>query len=257
MSQKFNVHKNQHVFYIFIIMVMASCISCSTRIDGEIHSNGSAGLKLSSILLPNISRLLKTLAVNGGSANEIPVLDAGLLNKAIARITGVETAALRNTAADSVDGRIAISSLSIFLGRLSGSLPVENSAKRVPFAVLKQTDYGGNLTVTINRDTGRDFLSLISTELLDYLSALMAPVATGEVISKTEYLELVASVYGRAIADELSQAKISLSIDFPGPVENVRGGTYRGSRVEFIIHLLDILVLDVPLVYEVFWTPWR
>ena len=100
-------------------------------------------------------------------------------------------------------------------------------------------------------------LLLISPDLLDYLSALMAPIVTGEVIGRDAYLELVASVYGKAIADEIRGARFLLNLGFPGPVESVAGGTGKGSHAEFSISLTDLLVLDSPLHYKVRWTPWR
>jgi hypothetical protein len=81
----------------------------------------------------------------------------------------------------------------------------------------------------------------------------MAPLATGEVLSRAEYLDLVASVYGRPVADEIAGGRIRASIDFPGPVGAVRGGTFSGKRAEFDIPLLDLLVLEQPLNCEVTW----
>jgi hypothetical protein len=86
-----------------------------------------------------------------------------------------------------------------------------------------------------------------------YLSALMAPIATGEALTKPEYLALVTSVYGKAIADEISSSSIRASVNFPGAIQRIKGGTYSGRRADFDIPLLDILVLETPLSYEVVW----
>jgi hypothetical protein len=72
-------------------------------------------------------------------------------------------------------------------------------------------------------------------------------------LRKRDYIALVASVYGKGIADEISQASIRASIEFPGTVLSARGGTFSGRRAEFTIPLVDVLVLETPLRYEVIW----
>jgi hypothetical protein len=81
----------------------------------------------------------------------------------------------------------------------------------------------------------------------------MAPVATGEQLTKQEYLELVASVYRKELAAEISAARIRARVEFPGTVVSVRGGTFSGSSAEFDVPLIDLLVLENRLSYEVVW----
>jgi hypothetical protein len=241
-------------FFIFAALMVF--ISCSTRLNCEIHSDGRADLVLNSALTPAMDGLLKNLAVRS-RGDESPALDASLLNKAFERITGIESAALRNTAENRVDGRIVISNIGLFFKHAADAVSMQNAIKQAPFAVWEQGPYGGSFKAAINRDTGQQLLLLLTPELVDYLSALMAPIATGEIIDKAAYLELVGSVYGKAIAAELPRAELLLTIDFPGPVEYVSGGVYRGNHTEFKLPLLDMLVLDEAVVYEVRWTPWR
>ena len=76
-------------------------------------------------------------------------------------------------------------------------------------------------------------------------------------MNKNEYLELVASFYNVTISNEIASSRIRASIEFPGSVRNViapgRTGTFSGRRANFDIPLLDLLVLETPLVYEVTW----
>jgi hypothetical protein len=81
----------------------------------------------------------------------------------------------------------------------------------------------------------------------------MAPVALGEYMAAGEYLSLVAMIYGRPLADEIAAARIRASIEFPRAVTSITGGTSAGRRAEFDIPLLDILVLEKPLRYEINW----
>jgi hypothetical protein len=55
------------------------------------------------------------------------------------------------------------------------------------------------------------------------------------------------------LAEEIAAARIPITIEFPRPVREVRGGTARDRRARFDLPLIDLLVLEEPLVYEVTW----
>jgi hypothetical protein len=156
---------------------------------------------------------------------------------------GVARVSLTNTGPSALEGAVQISDINRFLavGDVGG------------FVSFEQGRNGGSCEISISRDNGPVILALLSPEISDYLSALMAPLATGEELSKPEYLQLVASVYNRAVSDEIAGSRIRASIDFPGQVTSVRGGTFSGRRANFDIPLLDLLVLETPLSYVVRW----
>jgi hypothetical protein len=231
-----------------MLAVLPCCLSCAARLEGEVYSNGRAEFTLKSTLMPGTGRLLAGLAANGGGT----VFDADMLNRNFAAMPGVESAALRNSGRDGIEGVIVVANMARFFDRAPKS-----GAKQFSAVTWEQSATGGTLKIDFNMDTGQEFLLSVSPDLKDYLSALMAPVATGEVTDRDAYLELVASVYGASVADEILKTRFSLNIGFPGPVESVSGGTGKGSHAEFAIPLTDLLVLDRPLHYEVRWTPWR
>ncbi|MDR0683817.1 MAG: hypothetical protein LBF83_01630 [Spirochaetaceae bacterium] len=238
---------------LFTFLILTVCVSCGARLDGEIHSDSRAEFTLKSALLPNMERLLTSLSEKGGG----PVFDAALLNRSFAAIQGVEASALRNTGQGGLEGGIVISSMARFLNSAADTVSQKTGGKKFSAIVWEHSASGGSLTIDLNINNGQELLLLVSPDLVDYLSALMAPIVTGEVIGRDAYLELVASVYGKAIADEIRGANFLLNLDFPGPVESVKGGTGKGSHAKFTIPLTDLLVLDAPLRYEVRWTPWR
>jgi hypothetical protein len=232
------------------LVLLLSAVSCGASLDGEIHSDGRAEFTLKSALLPNMSRLLKSFSANSGGQ----IFDVVLMNRNFASMPGVESSALRSAAQNELEGRIVVASMTRFLEHASETSASKNAGKKISAIVWEHSPSGGALTLNLNMDTGQELLHLISPDMVDYLSALMAPIATGEVTGRDAYLELVASVYGKALADEILKATFLLKLDFPGPVEGVRGGTGKGSRAEFTIPLIDLLVLDRPLHYEVRWT---
>jgi len=216
-------------------------ISCAARIDGSLAADSSAALSVSMSMEPRMTALIRTLAAVGGQTG--PVLDGPSIARSMSAAPGVASASLRNTTPSAVEGQVRISRIGDFLSATDGR----------SFIAFEQGQSGGRCGININRENGPVVLELLSSEISGYLNALMAPIATGESLSKTEYLELVASFYNRAISDEIAGSRIRASLEFPGTVSSVRGGTFSGRRAEFDIPLVDLLVLETPLRYEVNW----
>jgi hypothetical protein len=232
-------------FFLCLLVPFALFSSCAARISGELKRGGSGDFTLSTSLEPRMFSLIRSFAaVGGGGTAGAPALNGQAISRSMSAAPGVESADLRNTGPAALEGPVKITNIRDFLA------PARDKRG---FIALEESASGGRLRLTLNRELGPDILSLISPEVTDYLSALMAPIATGEALSRAEYLELVASVYGKPIADEIAGASIRASVDFPGQLRSVQGGRSSGRRAEFDIPLLDILVLENPLVYEAAW----
>ncbi|MCL2608955.1 MAG: hypothetical protein FWD94_03520, partial [Treponema sp.] len=181
------------------------------------------------------------LATAGGVAPGTPILDAAVISAAMSAVPGVASAKLRNASALSVTGDIGISQMGSLLGAGGAGL-----------VTFRQNPAGDGLfAVKIDRNSGKGLLAVLPEDIVGYLGALMAPIATGEVMTKEEYLSLVEMVYGAPISEEIGRAQIKLDIEFPRQVRRVVGGTSEGNRAKLDIPLLDLLVLQSPLTYEV------
>jgi len=219
---------------------MALC-SCATRIDGALAADGSASLSVGVALEQQITLLAQRLSEAGGQGG--PVLDGRDISRSMAAAGGVAAAAFRNTGPAAIEGQVRISAIGEFLAAADGR----------GFIDFAQSGTSGRCLINISRENGPAIIELFSPTIADFLNALMAPLATGEELNRAEYLELVASFYNRAISDEIAASRIRASIDFPSAVTSVRGGTFSGRRVNFDIPLVDLLVLETPLIYEVNW----
>jgi len=224
---------------LFLLILILS--SCAARIDGSLSGDGSAVLSVKLLLEPRITSLIRSLSAAGGQSGG-NVLDGQAISKSMSAAPGIASVTFKNTAASSIEGQIKISDLNEFL-----SIAGKN------FIVFERNKQGGRCEIIINRDIGPVMLEQLSLEISDYLNALMAPIASGEEMTKSEYLELVASFYNKSISDEIASSKIIASIDFPGNITSVKGGTFSGRKANFNIPLLDLLVLETPAVYEVRW----
>jgi hypothetical protein len=230
--------------------------SCTARINGSLSGDGQADLQIYAALEPRMTMLLSGLAAASGAMQPgAPLLDGPAIAASMAASPGVASVSFQNTSPVSIEGPIAISKVGDFLapGMVAGKTQTFISFFLNPPAAGSATASGGRCSINLSRDTGPEVLALISPDVGAYLAALMAPLATGEALRKRDYIALVASVYGKGIADEISQASIRASIEFPGTVLSARGGTFSGRRAEFTIPLVDVLVLETPLRYEVIW----
>ena len=180
-----------------------------------------------------------------GEVSEGPILDGAAISRSMAIAPGIRAVSLKNTGPSSIEGTVSVSNVGEFL---SGG--AESS-----FIIYTEGRAAGSssLVFFLDRSSAPLLISRLSPEIEEYLTALMAPVVLGEESSRQEYLDLLAMVYGRPLADEISAARIRATIEFPRPLTALSGGTASGNRGEFDISLLDVLVLERPLRYEALW----
>ena len=203
--------------------------------------DGSASLSVSMSLQPGMAALIQRLNAAGDRTNT-PTLNGPSIAASMTGAPGIRSVTFRNTSQTAIEGQANISQIGDFL-----------SASRRGFITFNRGQQGGSCVININRENSVLIIEALSDEIADYLNALMAPIATGEEMTKQEYLELVSSFYNRTISNEISASRILLSIDFPGNITRAAAGTFSGRRAVFNIPLLDLLVLETPLVYEVIW----
>ncbi|QQO11020.1 hypothetical protein [Breznakiella homolactica] len=230
---------------LLMIAVLGGLCSCSARIEGTLRTEGSAELRVHASLEPRIAAVIASFSgrLGGGDPRDF-ALDGAAIGRSMETAPGISAVSFYNIDPKTVEGTITISRVDEFL-----SVPGVDRK----FLRYSQGAGGGNLAIRFELDTAPELLLLLSEDVADYLSALMAPAATGEILTREEYLDLVASVYGDGVAAEISGARIALTLDVPGPIRRITGGTYSGRRARFDIPLIEALVLDVPLVYEIEW----
>jgi len=194
---------------------------------------------------PAIERFIRRLSARAGNplAENSLVLDGGLIARSISQAPGVLSVSFVNTSPAAIQGQLQISKIDEFLSTAAGN----------GFITFERTGTSGRCVISLSLETGPDILKLLSPEISEYLEAIMAPIATREPLKKTEYLEEVRIVYGNAISNDIARSRIHASITFPATVQSVVGGRASGRQVDFDIPLVDILVLETPLWYEVRW----
>jgi hypothetical protein len=233
---------NFKLFYVLMFLAVPAFFSCTAKIDGNIDANGSAVLNVNMSIGQRMTALIKAMAAAGGQET-VQILDGQAISKSMSGSPGIDSVSLKNTSQSAIDGQIKISKINLFLSEVKGK----------EFIIFEQGASGGKCVFFVNIDNSQVILGHFSKDIAGYLNAIMAPAATGEKMTKTEYLELVGSFYNKGISDEIAASKVRVSIEFPGVVTNVKGGTFSGKKANFDIPLVDLLVLQTPLVYEVNW----
>lgn len=114
-----------------------------------------------------------------------------------------------------------------------------------------------SLTLNLSPATLRALYASMDEQTKSYVDLFMAPVFTGEQMSGDEYTALIASLYGRALADEIAGASMDITLTAPKG-EKVASCTkddakLTGRRAQFSIPLLDLLVLEAPQTYRITW----
>ena len=230
--------------YIRILPILAIVVflpSCSARINAQLVQSGSGTVQLQAGLEPKMIALIRSIS-SMSDAQTGPVLDAAALNRSLTSARGIASSALRNTGQERIEGTIGISRISDLL----------NSGTN-RFVQYEANATSGRLAIQLDRRMAPQLLMQIYPEAVDYISALMAPAATGEVLTKAEYLMLVESVYGKPLTAEIAASRVNVTIIMPGTVKSAIGGTYSGREARFDIALVDLLVLEQPLNYEITW----
>ena len=223
--------------------VFLPLLSCNARISGPLAADGSAAFSINLSLEPTMAILIQNISSVVGK-KEGNVLDGSAISASMSGAPGISSISLRNTASTVIEGPIRISKISDFLA----------AGNSEDFITFEQRQNGGRCVIRINRNNGPEILDLLSIEIVNYLEAIMAPIATGEELTKTEYLAEVFTMYrNKALNDEIAGSRIRASIDFPGNVTGIKGGTFSGRRAEFNVPLLDLLVLETPMLFEVTW----
>jgi hypothetical protein len=236
------------------VLLAAFFCSCSGRIDGTIREDGdSAGaeLRLAAALEPRMAALLRSLSMmvlDKQAAPDAPLLNGPAMARSLSGAPGISSAALENSGPTAVRGTVIIANLDEFL-----AVPGLSPDSLAGSSLLLKYDPAGTLRIRLDRETGPRILPLLSEDVNAYLSALLAPVATGEAVTRAEYLGLVATIYGRGVADEITAARIQVNLEAPRTITSIRGGTARGRQAQFSISLPDLLVLEQPLDYEISW----
>ena len=217
--------------------------SCGAAISGVLERGGAGDFEVSAALTPAFAAKMGDFMSFSGAGSG-PLIDAAEIARSMSGAPGMDRVSFRNTGPAALEGPVRIARLGDFLAPSGGAGFID---------FTENPGGGGRALITLDRETVPAMLSLISPDVVYYLNFLFAPIVTGERIDKEEYLAQIGLFHSPEVAEELSGSEIRVSVGFPGPLVSVRGGVFSGRTAEFVIPLVDLLVLSRPLSYEAVW----
>jgi hypothetical protein len=229
-----------------LALLFVAASSCSARFDGAVEEGGGASCTFEAALGTGAAALLRSLRSFGGGDEAAPLLDGAALGQSLGALPGVAAAGAANTGPAAIRGTLELSRLEAFLSPPEGGPPLV-AYREGPAAGTS------SLTVTLRRETAPWVLGRLSGEAQEYLEALMAPAILGEESTRAEYLALVGSIYGRALADEIARARLAGTLRVSRPIASALGASFTGRTASFDIPLVDLLVLETPFHAEIVW----
>lgn len=234
------------LYLLLFLPLFLVFFSCTAGIDGEFREGGAVNLAIKTSLEPRMIALIRSLRGFMGETGDAVILDGLSIAQSMAASPGVRAVSFRNTSPSALEGIISISKVDDFL-TAGGS-----KARFISYTEGREAGTS-SIVIELNRSSVPEIIARLSADVEEYLSALMAPAVLGETSTRQEYLSLISSVYGRPLANEISNSRLKASIEFPRALTSVRGGNAVGKRAEFDVPILDILVLEQPLRYELSW----
>ncbi|MCX7655317.1 MAG: hypothetical protein N2Z76_02200 [Treponemataceae bacterium] len=175
------------------------------------------------------------------SGNPTLAIDSRSIEESLRALPGVERVSLKNISPNALEGALQINDISLFL-------------RRIPMGTVSfVSPTEGSLELQLSRNNRDALLALFTSNVRDYLDALMAPVVTGEKLSRKEYLALVESVYGASLRREIEQSRLRITCTVPGTIAAIEGGTSEGKVGSFSLPVIDFLVLEQPIVLKISW----
>lgn len=138
------------------------------------------------------------------------------------------------------------------LSAVFGSFKIPN--ERVQSSELFDIDVSAKtVSCNISKENLAPLIESFPQDIKDYLDLFVSPITTGESLTSNAYEELVASVYGPKIANELKTSFFKVVVSCPGVIVSVktepegRVRYFAGNSATLTVPLSYILTLDKPL----------
>jgi hypothetical protein len=117
---------------------------------------------------------------------------------------------------------------------------------------------GGQIEIAVSKETISEILAIMPDGISEYLDLLMAPLFTGENLTETEYLAVIASVYGQQTADMLKKSTLDIHFALPARADiryypDAAKVSVSGNNVSLFLPLASVLSAQTELAFCAVW----
>lgn len=216
--------------FVFLILVLASC---NTTINVDTKKNLSSSFNFETSVTESVESVLK--AFFGAGANGESLFD------------GEEIKSSLQVAQFTVTDMQYPSETSLYL-----EATTPNLCTAIPGAdefIVHSSEKGiSTLAINLTPENIRKVVALLPAETAMYIDLLIAPVFTGEAMTKADYVDLISIAYGETMAEDLKNAFVTFEFSVPGKITKATlsnqymGNIYaRDKTIKTEIPLLNLL----------------
>lgn len=250
------MHKGKFIYATIYLTVLFALTGCGGRLGITARSDGKADLSVvmdtGKAASAMISSIMASLYPSGSTS--VASDSAGVFTPE--RAQALEKS-LAGGDAETLSAK-ALSSSVLSLDATVRDAASQTSASRtgVRFASVVSVEKH-SLTLNLSPATMRALYASMDLQTRSYVDLFMAPVFTGEPMSGEEYTALIASVYGKDLAQEIADARMEITLSAPRGEKAAScsnaDAKLSGRSARFSIPLLDLLVLEEPQAYRITW----
>lgn len=241
-------HTTRYICTFIFLTAILGFASCSSKISLTAKADGGTDVEFSASFGKALSDTIKSISATMGSPKQ---KSSGFFSADV----------IKEAMKDSDFSNVKASNPTENSLETSGTLPAASKQTHAT-GTLRATDFvscGSNImALKLSPKNLKTFAGGLPQSTKNYLDLFMAPVFTGETMSKEDYRMLIASIYGEEIAKELSQATIDISMAPPKgkSIKNAavpKSGKASASKATFSIPLLDFLTMTADQTYSIQW----
>lgn len=224
-----------------------SLLSCSIRPDVTLNPDGSGEALVRVSVQKFFSEYLRDLAEFSGAARPagVGVFDEKEIREAFAKRPGVTVKSVRVPKPEELEIALAFRSIDDL---------VRGEKELAETGVVTFRNDGGTRTLRLHLDQ-KNFAKLAalapsedgSTETL---LSVFGP-QEGVEITEEEYLEAMAFTLGEQGPKAIKDSFVEVNVTVRGTLVSQKGGAAKGNTVTFRIPLLELLLLDTPVDWEI------
>ena len=225
-----------------VVMAVSALAGCSAQVGAKLGADRSAVVTVWAELPEAAAAKLDQLrGVEPGTV--APLFDAALARAGAAE-RGVKALEVSTPGPRSFRGRFEVPDLAALAA--SSGAPIE----------LRSDAKGGSLAIRIDRKGAAALYALFPGVDPYLLESLSPPALDGSDLTRAEYREMLGALLGSKTLPAVDASAVELVVELPGAPDprTAKGFVVEGGTAKVRLPLLDLLVLETPILLSVAWT---
>ncbi len=228
---------------LLILLISIHLFSCSSNHSIYIHKDNSATVEFS---IENKASLVETL-IEWGAVQDTSgeIIDVNQVKNDLSSDKNLSEVVFKSNKINKYNGSFFVKNIDELFNNNTKGIPPE-------LQIFNIVDKGGIKTLTIRISIDNyEYLKQSVPALQDENIDLFGPTANVDV-SQEEYLDMMSFSLGDDGPKDILDSSIKLYVSVDGLIKDVKGGMLQSkNKAEFIIPLLDLVLLKKTLTYSV------